>query len=505
MVDHEPALVRLDRDRAGADLRRLPAPGPRPHDVAVAAPVDQVGALGEEDVAERRVAVVARPAQHQVAPADPAWEQDAVAVEREVGVVELVESHEVVRRRDSDRRAVVAVAPGHVVPVLEPRHARVVGVLERLLDLGNPRIRRHEDDRLLLDLPVDAVGAPARVEVHRARGVVDAEDAREAVSERDDSRVEDAVRARQVVARDDRVPARAPERGTAPRWSVLPRNRVLAPSREAGCRLAHLRHPGDPVRCHRRCVRSSGRAGGGNVEVSSTAGPRVVTSPRHRGSRPRGRRALRWRGAGAARRSPGELVERPAPVDAAERFRHGHRLVGAAEGRELDRGVEVLPARDEQRPVVAVELDSALLAVLGDVEARRQPHERPVRELDQRDPEVGCAHRERLARRGDAIGVHDLPVSRDSPGRAEDGGEVGEGVDADVRHRPDRVERRRPRMPGLDPAPVDLGVDDAHVPDRAGVEQAPGGLLGIAQERDRRAGKPQPFASASSTSARASA
>ena len=153
VVDHEPPLVRLDRDRACADLRRLPAPAPRPEDVPVAAPVDQVGALGEEDVAERRVAVVARPAQHQVAPSDPAWEEDPVAVEGEVGVVELVEGHEVVGRRNSDRGAVVAVAPGHVVPVLEPRHARVVGVLERPLDLGNPRIRRREDDRLLARSP----------------------------------------------------------------------------------------------------------------------------------------------------------------------------------------------------------------------------------------------------------------------------------------------------------------------------------------------------------------
>ena len=184
VVDHEPALVGLDRDRAGADLRRLPAPGPRAHHVPVAAPVDQVGALREEDVAERRVAVVARPAQHQVPVSDPPREQDAVAVEGEVGVVELVERHEVVRVGDADRRPVVAVAPGHVVAILEPRHARVVGVLERALDLGTRASVGGEVDRLLVDLPVDPVGAPARVDVHRARGVVDAEDAGEAVSDR---------------------------------------------------------------------------------------------------------------------------------------------------------------------------------------------------------------------------------------------------------------------------------------------------------------------------------
>jgi hypothetical protein len=40
------------------------------HDVAVAAPVDQVRALRQVDVAEGRVAVVARPRQHQVLAAD---------------------------------------------------------------------------------------------------------------------------------------------------------------------------------------------------------------------------------------------------------------------------------------------------------------------------------------------------------------------------------------------------------------------------------------------------
>ena len=187
-----------------------------------------------------------------------------------------------------------------------------------------------------------------------------------------------------------------------------------------------------------------------------------------------------------ARRAPGPSRRR-GRRSARERARRCRRRARARRRRRSPAS-----SRSNSEPVVTVELDPALLAVLGDVEARRQPHERPVLELDQRDAEVGRAHREGLARRGHAIGVDDLPVRRDAARRAEDGGEVGERVDADVRHRPDRVERRRPRVPGLDPAPVDLGVDDAHRPDRAGVEQAPRGLLGIAQEGDRRAGEPQP-------------
>ena len=212
MVEHEPALVRLDRGRAGADLRRLPRERHGRHDVAVAAPVHEVGALRVEDVAERRVAVVARPAQHRVALADPAREEHAVAVEREERVVELVERLEVVRVRDADRRAVVAVAPRHVVAVLEPGDARVVGVQERAP--GSRATRPSCGTKAIGSWSishVDPVGAAARVDVHRAARVVDAEHAGEAVAERDDGGVEDAVRARDRVAGDDRVAARAPE------------------------------------------------------------------------------------------------------------------------------------------------------------------------------------------------------------------------------------------------------------------------------------------------------
>ena len=60
MVEEQPALGRLDRHRAAADLGRLPRVRDRPEHVAVPAPVAQIGALAVEDVAERRVPVVGR-------------------------------------------------------------------------------------------------------------------------------------------------------------------------------------------------------------------------------------------------------------------------------------------------------------------------------------------------------------------------------------------------------------------------------------------------------------
>ena len=64
-----------------------------------------------------------------------------------------------------------------------------------------------------------------------------------------------------------------------------------------------------------------------------------------------------------------------APVGAAEGVRAPARPRTAPERRELDRRVELLPAREEDRAGVAVELDPALLAVLTDVEVRREPHD----------------------------------------------------------------------------------------------------------------------------------
>jgi hypothetical protein len=58
---------------------------------------------------------------------------------------------------------VVAVAPRDVEAVLDPRDAGVVGVLEALLQLGDPLVRRDERDRLGVNRPGDAVVAPARV------------------------------------------------------------------------------------------------------------------------------------------------------------------------------------------------------------------------------------------------------------------------------------------------------------------------------------------------------
>ena len=128
-------------------------------------------------------------------------EEHAVAVEGQVGVLHLMERLEIVRVAHADGRAVIAIAPRDVVAVLQPAQSRVVAV-DELRDL---RVVALELDRLVLDVPVDAVLALAKVEVHDTPRVINTEHTDKAALVRDDSAIEDAVGLRNQVARDDRV------------------------------------------------------------------------------------------------------------------------------------------------------------------------------------------------------------------------------------------------------------------------------------------------------------
>ena len=71
-------------------------------------------------------------------------------------------------------------------------------------------------------------------------------------------------------------------------------------------------------------------------------------------------------------------------------------------------------------------------------------------------------------------GLSSQPHARTRPRRPEHRGDEGQRVDADVDQDADVEERRRGRVPRLDAAPVDLGVDgpdgpEAAAPDRAAV------------------------------------
>ena len=176
------------------------------HHEAVAAPVAHVGALAVKDVAKGRVARVAGTAQHGILAVDLSRKQHAVAVVGQKSIFQLVKCLEIVGIAHADRRPVVAIAPGHIVPVLDPADAGVILVFERL-QLG---VVGDELDGLGLDLPIDAILAAAAVDPHLALFVVHAKDPGKSILKGHDGAVEDAVRVRDQIAGDDRVAAGSP-------------------------------------------------------------------------------------------------------------------------------------------------------------------------------------------------------------------------------------------------------------------------------------------------------
>src|SRR5690606_26500726 len=114
VVDEYPAFRRLDGDWAGADLCALPSVG-RAHDKAVLSPMNEIGGMREEYVAEWRVPIVAGTMEHDVLAVDLAGEQDRVAVVRGQDDVDEFELLEVIGDAEANAGAVIAVAPGDVI------------------------------------------------------------------------------------------------------------------------------------------------------------------------------------------------------------------------------------------------------------------------------------------------------------------------------------------------------------------------------------------------------
>lgn len=192
MIEYQPAFRREEGHGACSYLGALPgAFGERSdfHHAAMLAPVLHVRAIADVDVAERSMSVVAGAAQHGISPAYLLGEEDAVAVEGQKGVFALEEFLEVERIADADGGAVVAVAPGNPIAVVNPGDARVVFIFG-LYHLG---ISGLEADRLVGDVPVDAIFTKTGEDIHLHRAVVAPEDSGKAFAKGNDGAVEDAV------------------------------------------------------------------------------------------------------------------------------------------------------------------------------------------------------------------------------------------------------------------------------------------------------------------------
>ena len=135
------------------------------------------------------MSVVAGTAQHCIFSVDFLWEENAVAVEGQEGILALEKLLEVECVTNAYGGAVVAVAPGYPVTVLNPGYTWVILVF-RLNHFG---IAGLEHNGLVLYLPIDAVFAETGKDVHLHCLVVAAEHACIAILEGYYSAVEDAV------------------------------------------------------------------------------------------------------------------------------------------------------------------------------------------------------------------------------------------------------------------------------------------------------------------------
>src|SRR5699024_2454354 len=114
----------------------------------------------------------------------------------------------------------VAIAPGEVVFAVQHADPGVVPVFPT----GDLGVISFKGDRLLLDIPMDAVRAETGVDVHADGPAVTPEDAGKAIPEGDNGAVKDAVGQRHVMPGDDRVAAVPPDRSVAAGRPVLPGN-----------------------------------------------------------------------------------------------------------------------------------------------------------------------------------------------------------------------------------------------------------------------------------------
>ena len=122
-------------------------------------------------------------------------------------------------------------------------------------------------------------------------------------------------------------------------------------------------------------------------------------------------------------------------------------------------------------PVIAVELEAPVgFGGPPDVEAGRQAEDRAAVELDRGDDEVRAADPECAPSRVVRSGMQVPAPCADGTGRAEHRRDQGERVDADVDQDADVVERCGCGVPGLDPAPVNLGVDGPDGPEPAAAD-----------------------------------
>lgn len=223
VVEYQPALACLNRNRTCADLLGLPA-SVGSHNVSVLAPVCHVLGVRKVHIAEGCVTAVGRTGKHYILAVDLSGEQNAVSVEGEVCVFALVELLEVLCPANADGGLpAVSVAPCDPVSVLDPYTSGIVAVLPGV-SLCCAGVVVDPLNLLGVDVPVDTVLGEACMDSHVSFLVVYTENACKLALERNNRRVEDGVACGKQIAGNNGVSVAAPDNVLAALGTILPRH-----------------------------------------------------------------------------------------------------------------------------------------------------------------------------------------------------------------------------------------------------------------------------------------
>ena len=223
MIDQKPALISLDRDRPRSYLGALPCrliSGDRPHDMSVMSPEFHVLTEADENITKRSMSCITGSREQRVHTIDLLREQHTIPVIGKECILQLYEFLEIIGIGYADRRSMIAVTPCDIISVLQEADPRIITVFP-VKDL---LIRSLEMDRLILDLPVNAVPASSCKNIHTDRSAVTTEYPCKAILKRNYRTVKNTVGNLISVSSDNRIFAVAPYRHGISFRLVLPWN-----------------------------------------------------------------------------------------------------------------------------------------------------------------------------------------------------------------------------------------------------------------------------------------
>ena len=181
-------------------------------------PKFEIGRFAIENVTERSVSRVGRTRKHGKAAIDFLGKEHTITVIGQEGILQLVEGHKVVGPSQTNGRAVMIVAPRHIVAAINLSHTRVIAIAP-LCHFGSSTDKL---DGVGVHVPLQTIFGESHMKSHAAVLVVHAEHTGITVFERNYSRVKDTVTVGQKVTRNHGVCRKSPQNIIARFGTILP-------------------------------------------------------------------------------------------------------------------------------------------------------------------------------------------------------------------------------------------------------------------------------------------